>query len=54
MAALVLLSSSSIDSVSDNASADCIPIIAALSLHSARAKSQNALSSRFFDASNNR
>ena len=31
---------------------DCIPIIAALSLHNAVTKSQNALSSRFLDASN--
>ena len=35
-------------------SSDCMPTIIELSLHSAVTKSWNALSSRFFDASNSR
>ena len=49
-----LNASSSVDSfsaTSESPASDCIPIIAALSLHSAVTKSRNALSSRFFDAS---
>ena len=50
---LGLVASSSMDSLVPSSVSDCIPIIAPLSLHSALTKSQNAVSSKFFDASNN-